>query len=68
MISSSPVVLRKIIWKDQFVEKFGRKHQVSAGEVEEVLDERPHIRRVEKGRVKAKISMLRTAKPARADT
>ncbi len=52
MISSSPVVLRKIIWKDQFVEKFGRKHQVSAGEVEEVLDERPHIRRVKKGKVK----------------
>jgi len=52
MISSLPVVLRKIIWKDQFVEKLGRKHQVSAAEVEEVLDEGPHIRRVEKGRVK----------------
>ena len=52
MISSFAVVLRKIIWKDQFVEKFERKHQVSAGEVEEVLDERPHVRRLKKGRMK----------------
>jgi uncharacterized DUF497 family protein len=46
------VVIRKIIWKEQFVEKFARKHGVSVAEVEELLDENPHIRRMSKGRVK----------------
>jgi len=46
------VVIRKIIWKDQFVEKLEQKHGVSVQEAEEVLDANPHIRRASKGRVK----------------
>jgi uncharacterized DUF497 family protein len=46
------VVIRKIIWKDQFVEKLERKHGVSVTEAEEILGEKPHIRRMGKGRVK----------------
>lgn len=46
------MVIRKIIWKDQFVEKLERKHGVSVSEAEEVLAENPHIRRVGKGKVK----------------
>lgn len=46
------MVIRKIIWKDQFVEKLQRKHGVSVMEAEEVLDEEPHIRRMSKGNVK----------------
>jgi uncharacterized DUF497 family protein len=46
------VVIRKIIWKDQFVEKLARKQGVSVVEAEEVLSARPHIRKVGKGRVK----------------
>ncbi len=46
------MVIRKIIWKDQFVEKLASKHGVSVIEAESVLDTEPHIRRVGKGRVK----------------
>lgn len=46
------MVIRKIIWKDQFVEKLARKHGVSTREVEETLGATPHIRRMSKGRVK----------------
>ncbi len=46
------MVIRKIIWKDQFVEKLERKHSVSVTEAEELLDANPHIRKVSKGRVK----------------
>lgn len=46
------MVIRKIIWKDQFVDKLERKHGVSVVEAEEVLDARPHIRKVSKGRVR----------------
>jgi uncharacterized DUF497 family protein len=46
------VVIRKIIWKDQFVEKLERKHGVSVFEVEEVLSGKPLVRRVAKGRTK----------------
>jgi uncharacterized DUF497 family protein len=46
------VVIRKIIWKDQFIEKLAQKHGVAVSEAEEVLGSRPHIRRVSKGRVK----------------
>ena len=46
------MVIRKIIWKDQFVEKLERKHGVSVLEVEEVIGTNPHIRRLSKGRVK----------------
>lgn len=47
----SLVVIRRIIWKDQFVEKLERKHRVSVNEVEEVLGANPHIRKVGKGRI-----------------
>ena len=46
------MVIRKIIWKDQFIEKLASKHGVSVTEAESVLDAEPHIRRVSKGRVK----------------
>ena len=46
------MVIRKIIWKDQFVEKLEQKHAVSITEAEEVLNGDPHIRRVGKGRVR----------------
>jgi len=46
------MVIRKIIWKDQFVEKLEQKHGVSVPEAEEVLGINVHIRRVSKGRVK----------------
>ncbi|MEK6333628.1 MAG: BrnT family toxin [Acidobacteriota bacterium] len=46
------MVIRKIIWKDQFVEKIARKHGVSVTEAEETLGTTPHIRRVSKGDVK----------------
>lgn len=44
--------LFEIIWKDQFVEKLEVKHGVYTWEVEEVIFEKPHIRRWQKGRVK----------------
>jgi len=46
------VVIRKIIWKGQFVEKIEQKHGISVLEAEEVLGGDPHIRRISKGRVK----------------
>ena len=46
------MVIRKIIWKGQFVEKIEQKHGISVLEAEEVLGGDPHIRRISKGRVK----------------
>ena len=46
------MVIRKIIWKDQFVEKLEQKHAVLVSEVEQVLNAKPHIRKVAKGRIK----------------
>jgi len=46
------VLIRRIIWKYQFVEKLAEKHGVSVTEVEEVLTAKPHIRKVSKGQVK----------------
>jgi uncharacterized DUF497 family protein len=46
------VVIRQIIWKDQFVEKLAEKHGVSTIEVEEVLSRKPYIRKMSKGQVK----------------
>jgi hypothetical protein len=46
------VVVRRIIWKDQFVEKIERKHGVSTFEVEEVLSGKPLVRRVATGYTK----------------
>ena len=46
------MVIRQIIWKDDFIEKIGRKHGVSIAEVEEVFHGKPHLRRVGKGKTK----------------
>ncbi len=46
------MVIHRIIWKDQFIEKLERKHRVSVVEAEEILSTKPHIRKVGKGRVK----------------
>jgi uncharacterized DUF497 family protein len=46
------MVINRIIWKDQFVEKMAAKHGVSLGEAEYVLCSKPHIRKVSKGNVK----------------
>ena len=46
------MVISRIIWKDQFVEKLIRKHDVSVIEAEEVLLTNPLIRKMSKGRVK----------------
>lgn len=44
--------LYDVIWNAKFASKIEEKHGVSAEEVEEVLFSSPHVRRVEKGRVK----------------
>lgn len=44
--------ITEIIWKEQFVDKIERKHHVTIGEVEEVLQSRPLIRKVSRGRVR----------------
>jgi uncharacterized protein len=44
--------LYDVIWNARFVAKIVEKHGVSTEEVEEVLFSSPHVRRVEKGRVK----------------
>ncbi len=46
------MIIKKIIWKDQFVEKLETKHGVSIEEVEEVFDSKPFIRKVARGKVK----------------
>lgn len=46
------MIIKEIIWKDQFVEKLETKHGVSIEEVEEMLDSEPFIRKVAKGKVK----------------
>ncbi len=46
------MIIRQIIWKDQFVEKFITKHRVSMEEVEELLNSGPHLRKAGKGHVK----------------
>ena len=46
------MVIRQIIWKDQFVEKLAVKHGVEIHEVEEVLNSKPHVRKVGRGHVK----------------
>jgi uncharacterized DUF497 family protein len=48
----SVVVISRIIWKDQFVEKLAEKHGVSLTEAEDVLSSKSHIRKMSKGQVK----------------
>lgn len=45
-------MIRRIIWKDLFVEKLAEKHGVSLTEAEEVLSSKSHIRKMSKGHVK----------------
>ncbi|MFH1563229.1 MAG: BrnT family toxin [Nitrospirota bacterium] len=44
--------IREVIWKIQFIEKLKVKHGVTPKEVESIIFGKPHILRVEKGRVK----------------
>jgi uncharacterized DUF497 family protein len=44
--------LHEIIWKDSVVDKLEAKHGVLTEEVEHVLFSGPHVRRVQKGRVR----------------
>jgi hypothetical protein len=46
------MVITKIIWKEQYIEKLADKHNISMTEVEEVLQTRPHIRKMGKGKIK----------------
>jgi uncharacterized DUF497 family protein len=43
---------REVIWKIQFIEKLKVEHEVIPGEVESVIFGKPHMLKVEKGRVK----------------
>jgi hypothetical protein len=52
------MVISQIISRDQFVEKLSDKHGVGIEEVEEVLNSRPHIRKVARGNVEGETSML----------
>ena len=44
--------LYDVIWNEKFVTKIAEKHAVNTDEVEEVLFSSPHVRRLEKGKVK----------------
>ena len=44
--------LREVIWKIQFIEKLKVKHGITSEEVESVIFKKPHVLRVEKGKVK----------------
>ncbi len=44
--------LYEVVWKEQYIEKIDAKHGVDIDEVEQVLFGNPHVRRVEKGKVK----------------
>jgi len=44
------VRIREIVWLDAVVDKLAFKHRVETEEVEEVLQGRPRVRFVEKGR------------------
>ena len=46
------MVIRQIIWKDHFVEKPATKRGISTEEVGDVLNSKPLIRKVSKGKVK----------------
>jgi CRISPR/Cas system CSM-associated protein Csm3 (group 7 of RAMP superfamily) len=44
------MIINKIIWKEQFVEKLETKHGVAIDEVEEVLDSKPFTEKSVKAR------------------
>lgn len=43
--------ISEILWLDEVVAKIEQKHRVSTAEVEQVLQRRPMVRRLERGRV-----------------
>jgi uncharacterized DUF497 family protein len=45
------MIIKRIIWLKQFVDKIARKHAVSEYEVEEVLATQPPVRRMKRGKV-----------------
>jgi len=61
------MVIRKIIWKDQFVEKLERKHGVLVSEAEEVLGEIRIFAASAKAKSKTKMFTRRSAKQMRGD-
>lgn len=44
--------LLHVIWNERFSTKIAEKHGIMTDEVEETLFGKPHVRRVEKGRIK----------------
>jgi uncharacterized DUF497 family protein len=44
--------LYTVIWKDDLSSKVASKHRVAMDEVEEILFSSPHVRKIEKGRIK----------------
>ena len=44
--------LYDVIWNEKFVAKIAGKHAISTDEVEAVRFPRPHVRKLEKGKVK----------------
>jgi hypothetical protein len=57
-----------VIWNHRFVARSSRRHGVSTEEVEEVLFSSPHVRRVEKGRVKGEDLYAAYGRTAGTDT
>jgi len=43
--------LLDVIWNERFAKKIAEKHGIMTDEVEEVLFAKPHVRKVEKGRI-----------------
>jgi len=46
------VWITEIIWKEYYVEKLERKHGVTTDEAEEVLQSKPLIRKIARGRIR----------------
>ncbi len=44
--------IREVIWIDVFADKLATKHGVSKEEAEDVLNSKPHIRKMGKGNIK----------------
>ena len=44
--------LYEVIWKYQFIEKIATKHEITTSEIEQLLFGNPHVRKVERGRVR----------------
>jgi uncharacterized DUF497 family protein len=44
--------INEIIWKEQFIDKIEKKHNVSTDEVEQIIFSNSHVRFTEKGKIK----------------